>query len=269
MSQALPYLTYISEPSGQSYPISFVRGEDGSIRLAAPNLANSLERSPSQVSLNRRQSLNDAETAPIIRERALSQSPVNRQTLYSEIAPAPTIRAKSSPHDSLSRQPLYVDSAPVFRTRSNSPISLERPVSPLVENALVLANTSSLISNDPNRLTAKVTQALQMGAHVYMENQKKILDVMKAMTEQMKTFDQDFEDNMDSLRDEFKKAQQALTKQFNRNTKALKEDLEDKKRQLSRKMEDLSELNQESQKNYFESQQNVISHYKKIANKLF
>jgi hypothetical protein len=259
MSQALPYQTYISEPSGLAYPISFVRGEDGSIRLAAQDLS-------SQTFSSRRQSFNDAETDPIIRERALSQSPVHRQSeMFSEIAPAPTFRAKSSPHDSLSRQPLYIDSAPAFRPRSNSPISLERPISPLVENALVLANTS----NDANGLTAKVTQALQMGAQVYMENQKKILDVMKAMTEQMKTLDQDFEDNMDSLKDEFKKAQQALTKQFNRNTKALKEDLENNKRQLSRKMEDLSELNQESQKNYFESQQNVISHYKKIANKLF
>ena len=272
------YTSYISDEYGQT-PVLFVKSEDGSIKLAPKSKhqllrsptpmrqsfiesqsafeetapTNFFESSPSEISV-RRQSIDSKsayeETSPTnFLERWTSKTPMSMQSIYRETIPTNIIE-RSSPNI-------------LLRNRTGS-VTPKSPINSLEENK----NSLKSMSNDLNELTFGVTQALQIGAQVFIDNQQKTLDAINSIRNQIKKLEQTFEDSMDILQNDYKKAQEDLEREFNKNSKVLKYYTEDQISQLTRKMEELNELNQESKNNYFKSQEKVFSYYKKMAKDL-
>lgn len=133
-----------------------------------------------------------------------------------------------------------------------------------------LRQSQSFQSSLPLRnmgLTSQATHVLKSSADRYMLNQEAILKATKMTQDMIKELDERQTAGVDQLQINLRNTQDRLQKQHQENLKNLRENVEQKKRALQKRIQELNELQGDSQKKYFESQEDAIKLYKKTAQK--
>ena len=136
--------------------------------------------------------------------------------------------------------------------------------SPIESRAATISPTRS-VSIKVDDLKAQATLLLKSSAEQFMRNQNDIISAMKITLEHLKRVEQNLETRQEILQKELKANQERLQQRFKESMKRAKENAEENKRTCQKHMERLGELNQDNQKKYFETQEDIISQYKKLV----
>ena len=166
----------------------------------------------------------------------------------------------------------YLSDAPLpsgsYRARPSSQNAPHRIIqqfgsSPINLTASVTESQSVSIKVDD--LKAQATVLLKASAEQFMRNQNDIITAMKITLDHLKRVEQNLETRQEILQKELKANQERLQQRFKENMKRAKENAEENKKTCQKHMERLGELNQDNQKKYFETQEDIISQYKKLV----
>jgi len=122
-----------------------------------------------------------------------------------------------------------------------------------------------LVSIRVDDLKSQATMLLKSSAEQFMRNQNDIIAAMKITLDHLKRVEQNLEARQELLQKELKVNQERLQQRFKESMKKAKENADENKRTCQKHMERLGELNQDNQKKYFETQEDIISQYKKLV----
>ena len=114
-------------------------------------------------------------------------------------------------------------------------------------------------------LKSKVTELLQNVTKRYMKNQQDILNAKQLTMDRLKQVDAHFEKQKEVLNKNFKINQEKLQRRFQENLEKTRVYAENSRTQYRDNLDRLDELSVKNQKDYFESQENIIMQYRKIA----
>ena len=127
------------------------------------------------------------------------------------------------------------------------------------------SSPTPLVSIRVDDLKSQATMLLKSSAEQFMRNQNDIIAAMKITLDHLKRVEQNLEARQELLQKELKTNQERLQQRFKESMKKAKENAEENKRTCQKHMERLGELNQDNQKKYFETQEDIISQYKKLV----
>jgi hypothetical protein len=144
--------------------------------------------------------------------------------------------------------------------------------SPNSSNSNTYINSSN---NVPNQqidlkevsLKIKITELLQNVTKRYMKNQQNILNAKQVTMDRLKQVDTNFEKQREILQNNFRINQEKLQRRFQENLEKSRLNAESSRTQYQDNLDRLNELSVKNQKDYFESQENILMHYRKVAKK--
>ena len=118
-------------------------------------------------------------------------------------------------------------------------------------------------------LKEQATALLKSSAEQFMRNQNDIMTAMKITLLHLKQVEDNLEQRREILQQELKANQERLQKIFQENMKRAQETADENKQSCQKHLERLGELNQDNQKKYFDTQEDIISQYKKLVRKRY
>ena len=141
-----------------------------------------------------------------------------------------------------------------------------------VVNSNPILNTTNNTSNEKVDLKEvslkfKVTEMLQNVTKRYMKNQQDILNAKQITMDRLKQVDTHFEKQKEILNKHFRINQEKLQRRFQENLEKTRIYAENSRTKYQTNLDRLDELGVKNQKDYVESQENILMHYRKIAKK--
>jgi len=116
-------------------------------------------------------------------------------------------------------------------------------------------------------LKIKITELLQNVTKRYMKNQQNILNAKQVTMDRLKQVDTNFEKQREILQNNYRINQEKLQRRFQENLEKSRLHAESSRTQYQDNLDRLNELSVKNQKDYFESQEKILVHYRKIAKK--